>query len=1110
MSHFSDSVASYIDQLSINRSDTVSGLLLSAVATRMGVLAFSVTSIFDSVTLLGASGVMWAGSLIAGDQKSTLQDSAAKTALSAARHFGAAFLSLISDMAAPGTVSHHFIPECSSKANELTPYGQLYHAKVDIRYPKSYEEIGEIIKEAKSTGKKITISGAGFSQGKQILPGGFETINIDLKKINRVDVRKEDKIAYVGAGATWFDVQKACDAEGLSVQTMQASNVFSVGGSIGINCHGWDIRAGALGNTIESMRVISSNGLLYNVRPGDELFEHVVGGLGQFGIILGVTLKLIENTKMVREGEVIEGSYADYFEGKIRDSSVHMMLGALSLDPKNLFGEVLAEYYTPYEARADKSTIPAELDPEGSSVDRIALGYAQRRAYVRGLGWEAKKRDLLTPKVARRNQHMFFPIQAMFNHVKSRSDWLQEYFVPKEELDDFIGFLRDVLKENDVALFNASIRYVPKDSSSALSYAKKSDQYAIVLCFSQSMAPDEIEKTSKWVSRVTDYLIDHKGTYYLPYMHFATEEQFKAAHPEWDGAAEVKMKYDPDGLFVSGFTFDYLPEALPEITRSDRFYRDLFSKKETREDLSQFFDVVFKHADKEKFFQILDSILIHARTNKEVYEELSKRFSQAQFGLLMTVSATLETLRKQIKAIGGQFDALMPKDEMIDGYVAIDDLRFIRELTHTRPLKGRVILYNPNREGAIGRTVKDIVEGGLFAPYDQVINSLTYQPIREEDVASDSVNLVTAFKGLHHISDTELSPFIESIHRILRRGGTFILREHDVTSERVRRAATFAHTVVNASDGDSFETEMKEVRHFRSVEDWVGIMKEHGFILKGEGLQRDGDPTKNTALRFEKDDDTDYTLDEVKAMAHLRKEYIGDQVGMSFQAAEWQNVLSAEQYAIFVRHSPFYEFRFIEHIQTFWKVFHKAFAHELKNHSLSDIVSSFYFWMIVFVGTTMTAEYAIKAAISSVVMSVFGASLDDRPLPIQIVIEDPENKIVEIDPRVKVLNRKGSYSIIEARQFDELTELAKKCVEHDITIHDMAGQETTQLRLDAPIGTELSGIEGLDCIAFWSNFECGTTLHQAKISLPKLSSVMKELREKGVRLEFMHSSSGTF
>lgn len=59
-----------------------------------------------------------------------------------------------------------------------------------------------------------------------------------MKHLNQIVVNLDT--VNVGSGAIWDDIIQDLDKKDLSVLVKQASNPFSVGGSIAMNCHGWD------------------------------------------------------------------------------------------------------------------------------------------------------------------------------------------------------------------------------------------------------------------------------------------------------------------------------------------------------------------------------------------------------------------------------------------------------------------------------------------------------------------------------------------------------------------------------------------------------------------------------------------------------------------------------------------------------------------------------------------------------------------------------------------------------------------------------------------------------------------------------------------------------
>lgn len=440
------------------------------------------------------------------------------------------------------------------ESSEVISYGQLYSAKMKIMTPRSIQDVQTIVKEAKKEGLSVCTMGAGMSQGKQYLCS--RSILIDMRLLNAMKI--EEKVLTVEAGTLWKNVQDCINTHGLALQVMQGSNIFSVGGSLSVNCHGWDFKKGSIINTIEKISIIDANGDLIELKPQDSLFHYVIGGYGCFGIIVEAKIQLTDNC-LIREisEEVDVKDYVDYFHNQvINNHEIVMHRYRLSIDPKEFFQYGIA---TNYEKIGDTAEI-SDLSPDKTSESFVKAGMwlAKNIPSLKSFLWKLAKAELLKEKISSRNKSMSPPAEFHFIKQKNSADWLQEFFIEKDNLVSFLEYLKDVIQKNDVNLLSTTVRYVKGQPNIGLAYSPDKDRFAVVLFFQQSLNPSEIEKTQMWVREVIDYVIEHDGKYYLPYQHFATLEQFQKCYPNETLFKMMKIQQDPNCVFSNGFYEEYV------------------------------------------------------------------------------------------------------------------------------------------------------------------------------------------------------------------------------------------------------------------------------------------------------------------------------------------------------------------------------------------------------------------------------------------------------------------------------------------------------------------------------------------------------------------------
>lgn len=754
----------------------------------------------------------------------------------------------------PKLVSFYFIPRRKNVSTVLSG-GHLHAIQTQMQYPKNQEDLQNLVALAYQENKTITVVGAGASQGKQFLPkeNNANHIIINMRHLNQIDIHPEKKTVTVGAGATWAQIQLAANSHCLALKVMQASNVFSVGGSISTNIHGWN-KAGTLAETIRSLTIINAQGKIQLLKPSDALFQYVVGGFNQFGIILSAEIALTDNELLTEHAKVVDlNTYVDYFKNEVQHhTQTRMHLYRLSLDPANPLGEGIAVNYQSPEKPIIKSAENLHQEPKhGTRFQRIGLNLTRRIAWLRKYYWLSEKNTMLNyPITQTTNEIMQPPIKAMFNHSLSESEWLQEYFIPGENLADFLKSLGAILKTNHVALLNATVRYVKQDNITKMGYANDGDRFAVVLCFNQHLNKEAVLQTKKWIREATELSLTHGGTYYLPYQDIPSSEQFLKGYPTAKAVYLKKLEIDPKITFNSGFAQQYFAPLLNQATTNP--YKNLLSTPENKATFGQFLDNILDRVDKNKLYPLLEDILSYSDTPEEIYRALSQRISEVMpnpIGSAMRISRALTNIKHDLSE---QALSLMKNHhQAIHGLVEIGyPGRFVKSMKQKLNISGPVTVIHE------AQSWTDLIQSGIPRGHDRFVPLNDYDPLSTEKFADCSVDMITCFTGLHHIPENKIARFLQSLNRILRPGGSFLLVDHDITDPQTHIYATLAHSIYNAVMGTSVEEEMQEIRNFQSLDEWKNLLSQYGFDLQMEenqpGLVRTGDPSKNTMLRFVK------------------------------------------------------------------------------------------------------------------------------------------------------------------------------------------------------------------------------------------------------------------
>ncbi len=442
-----------------------------------------------------------------------------------------------------------------------------------IAYISSEEDLQTAIAFAKKNNLKITPAGKQHTMWWHTFSKGG--LVLDMKGYKQVSVNQEDMTMQVESGATWQHVQQILDPLDLAVKSMQSINLFTIWWSLSANAHGIAHNPGQIAPTIVSMRVMLASWEIIETSPtkNSELFGAVLGWYGLQGIILDVVFDIVANEMYAWEKSYIDYTdFENYYKSNvIGNDSVALFYGRLSIAPwKNYLRETAIHKYS---TTTNQEIIP--IKPASKvAIKRFIFNFSKTGEIGKWFRWFLEKNiesgghtcvsrnEAMSDSdeiicLASRNQKMNQAMEYLDNKQQD-TNILQEYFIPLDNITQFIDDLRDIVSNSETNLLNVTIRIVTKDTITALPYAKD-DRIAFVLYFNQKLNKEDSEELEVTTQKLIDASIKHGGTYYLPYQLYYSDEQLRAAYPEIDDFFKLKQQYDPDELFSNTFYETYKP-----------------------------------------------------------------------------------------------------------------------------------------------------------------------------------------------------------------------------------------------------------------------------------------------------------------------------------------------------------------------------------------------------------------------------------------------------------------------------------------------------------------------------------------------------------------------
>jgi FAD/FMN-containing dehydrogenase len=418
--------------------------------------------------------------------------------------------------------------------------------------------VAAALADAKSRGLAVSVAGAKHAMGGHAIAHGGVVLEMSGVKDASFDAATET--ITCGAGARWHDLIDLLDPLGRAIEVMQSNDSFSVGGSLSVNCHGWQPNRPPIASTVVSLRMVLADGSAVFLKPGDALFSLALGGYGLFGVIVEATLGVVKNAGYIASQFLTTSEhYVETFRREAMGSNAGMAFGRFSVDPETFLADASLTVYRTDPATA--ATMPTSLPRVGarepSKIARWLFRGEVGSAYGKHLRWVLERRFGSEGGTrATRNQLQREPVELFQNRRVEMTDILHEYFVPPEAFADLISDIRRILREHPVDLLNLTVRNLQADRDTFLAYARQ-DVFSVVLLFAQYRTPEAELQMAQATRALVDAALARGGCYYLPYRLHPTGEQLRRAYPQFDEFVAKKRAYDPGLLLQNRFWQTY-------------------------------------------------------------------------------------------------------------------------------------------------------------------------------------------------------------------------------------------------------------------------------------------------------------------------------------------------------------------------------------------------------------------------------------------------------------------------------------------------------------------------------------------------------------------------
>jgi FAD/FMN-containing dehydrogenase len=395
------------------------------------------------------------------------------------------------------------------------------------------DDVAAAVAFARERGLEIAVRAGGHSvAGLSLVDGGLV---IDVRGMSDIKVDPERRVARVGAGATWAELDRATHLHGLATTGGRVSTTGVAGLTLG-GGSGWlERKHGLACDNLLAVELVTADGQLVRAseRENPELFWAHRGGGGNFGVVTSFEFRLHP-----LESEVFAG-LALYCADRGRE-----LLG--------LFRDVMRDAPEELSLAFLYLTAPAEPDIPEHLHGKLVVAIAGMHA-----GPVEEGRDVLRrfgqPEVDFFGTMPYPEFQCMIDDPPGyRNYWTAEHLtdIPDEAIER-IARRSEELPPGPAQLFivawGGAVARVSEDTSPLAGR----DATFVVHPFALWEDAADDERMIEWARAFRHDLRDFAtGAVYLNFIGDEGDDRLRAGYgPSYERLARVKADWDPENVF---------------------------------------------------------------------------------------------------------------------------------------------------------------------------------------------------------------------------------------------------------------------------------------------------------------------------------------------------------------------------------------------------------------------------------------------------------------------------------------------------------------------------------------------------------------------------------